>query len=130
VTASDVELVRGAWDALARGDVDAALDVLDPQVRWYGAGAPDAEGACHNREEAIAFIRRALADGVTSELLDIHDAGDRLVAVIRTHAPPRWEGSRDPHGEILTVRDGKVTEMVVYPTVGDALAAAGLSAGS
>ena len=126
MTPSDAELLRGAWDAFARGDVDAATAVLDPHVRWYGADDPDGEGGCHNREEAAAFIRRALADGLTADLLDVRDAGDRLVAVIHTHAPPEWGRSPEPHGEVVTVRDGKVTEMVVYPTVEDALAAAGL----
>ena len=63
---------------------------------------------------------------MTADLLDVRDAGDRLVAVIHTHAPPEWERSPDPHGEVITVRDGKVTEMVIYATVEDALAAAGL----
>ena len=72
--------------------------------------------------------RRALDDGLTAELLDLRDAGDRLVAVIHTHAPAEWERSPEPHGELITVRDGKVTEMVVYPTVEDAQAAAGLGA--
>jgi ketosteroid isomerase-like protein len=125
VTAKDVELVRSAWDAFSRGDVTAAAEVLDPAVRWYGAGERDGEGACRNRDEAAAFIRRAINDGLAAELLDIRDAGDRLVAVIHTHAPPEWERSPEPHGELITVRDGKVTEMVVYPTVQDALAAAG-----
>ena len=128
MTASDVELVRSAWDAFSRGDITVATTMLDTDVRWYGAGDPDGEGACHNRDEAAAFIRRALADGLTAELLDVRDAGERLVAVIDTHAPPEWERSPGPHGEIITVRDGKVIEMVVYPTVEDALTAAGLSA--
>ena len=126
MTASEVELVRNAWAAFARGDVEAATAALHPEVRWYGAGNPDAEGACHNRGDAEAFIRRALDDGVTAELLDVRDAGDRLVAVIHTHAPPEWERDPQPHGELISVRDGKVAEMVVYPTVDDALAAAGL----
>ena len=126
MTRSDVELLRGAWDAFTRGDVDAAVAALDPEVRWYGAGDPDGEGACHNRDEAASFIRRALADGLTAELLDVWEADDRMVAVIHTHAPPDTERSPEPHGELVTVRDGKVTEMVVYPTVDDALAAAGL----
>ena len=129
MASGDVELLRSAWDAFGRADVEAAVQALDPEVRWYGAGDPDGEGACHNREDAAAFIRRALADGVTAELLDIRDAGDRLVAVIHTHAPPEWERSPEPHGELVTIRAGKVTEMVVYPTVEDALVAAGLSAG-
>jgi ketosteroid isomerase-like protein len=123
----DAELLRRAWDAFARGDVAAATAALDPQVQWYAAGDPDGEGACHSREDAAAFLRRALAEGLTADLLDVRDAGDRLVAVIHAHAPPEWERSPDPHGEIVTVRDGKVTEMVIYATVQDALAAAGLA---
>jgi hypothetical protein len=32
-----------------------------------------------------------------------------------------------PHGQILSFRDGLITEMVVYPTAEQALAAAGAS---
>jgi len=126
----DVELLRRAWAAFIRGDVDAAVAALDPQVRWYAAGDPDGEGACHNREEAAAFLRRAASDGMTAELLDVRDAGDRLVAVVHTHAPPDRERGAEPHGELVTVRSGKVTEMVVYATVEDALAAAGVGPAS
>jgi ketosteroid isomerase-like protein len=124
---SDVELLRRAWEAFARGDLDGATDVLDSAVRWYGAEDPDAEGACHNRDDALAFIQRALADGVTAEPLDFRDAGDRIVVVLQTHTPLEWGEQPAPHGEIVTVRDGKVTEMVVYPTVDEALVAAGLT---
>jgi hypothetical protein len=94
-------------------------------VHWYGTGDQDGEGACHNREEAAAFIRRVLADGLSAELRDVREAGDRLVAVIHTHATPGWERGSEPQDELVTIRDGKVTEMVVYPTVEEALAAAG-----
>jgi SnoaL-like domain len=57
------------------GDIAAATSVLDPQVRWYAAGDPNGEGACHNREQATAFIRRSVAEDVTAQLLDIHGAG-------------------------------------------------------
>ena len=33
---------------------------------------------------------------------------------------------QEPHGEVVTVRNGRVVEMVVYPNVDEALAAAGL----
>jgi ketosteroid isomerase-like protein len=123
----DVELLRRAWEAFARGDLDAATATLDPNVRWHGAEDPDAEGACHNRDDALAFIQRALADGVTAEPLEFRDAGDRIVVVLQTHTPPEWGEQPEPHGELVTVRDGKVTEMVVYPTVDEALVAAGLT---
>ncbi|MBA2516463.1 MAG: nuclear transport factor 2 family protein [Solirubrobacterales bacterium] len=130
MTHSDADVLRSAWDAFARGDVDAAAKALDPQMRWYAAGEPDAEGACHNREDAVAFIRQALVSGLTADLLDVREAGDKLVAIVHTHAPPEWERSPEPHGELVTVRDGKVMEMVVYETVDDALVAAGLNPGS
>lgn len=122
---ADAQLLRDAWAAFARGDVDAAVAAFDPHVRWYGAGEPGDDG-CHNRDDAITFIRETLADGRSAELLDVRDAGDRLVAVIQPLVPPEWHPKPEPNGEVVTVRDGKVTEMVVYPTVEDALAAAGL----
>jgi hypothetical protein len=108
MAAGDVELLRRAWE-----------------VRWYGAGEGEEPDGCHNRDEAVAFIRLALADGVTAELLDIRDAGDRVVLIFQRHQPPDWGERPEPHGELVTVRDGKVVEMVVYPTVDEALAAAG-----
>lgn len=55
------------------------IEVLDPQVRWYGAGDSELEDGCHNRDEALAFIRQALADGVTAGAFEFRDAGDRVV---------------------------------------------------
>ena len=89
------------------------------------SGDEDREGGCHSREEALAFIRQTLADRVTAELVDIRDAGDRVVLIIQSHTPPEWGGRPEAHGEVVTVRDGRVIEMVVYPTVDDALAAVG-----
>jgi ketosteroid isomerase-like protein len=118
--------VRYCGHVRERGEVETATEVLDPDVRCYGAGEPDADGACHNREQARAFIRRALEDGISTELLDIRDGGEhRLVLILHAHVPADW-GERGPHGEVVTVRDGKITEMVVYPTVEDALTAAQL----
>ncbi len=99
-----------------------------PRGALAWADDPDNEDGCHNRDEAVAFIERSLADGITSKLLDIRDAGDRLVAVIEAHTPPEWEQPPDLHGEVISIRDGKVTEMVVYGTVEDALSAVGLPA--
>jgi ketosteroid isomerase-like protein len=120
----DLELVRGAWEAYAAGDLEAATAALDPRVRWYAADEPDADGTCHNRDDALAFLRRARADGVSAELLDLREVGDRIVSIIQTHPPRDWGEQPPPHGEVVTVRDGKIIEMVVYPSVDEALQAA------
>jgi hypothetical protein len=120
----DLDLARGAWAAFAAGDLEAATAALDPQVRWYAADEPDADGTCHNRSEALAFLQRTRADGVSAELLELREVGDRLVSIIQTRVPPDWGEQPPPHGEVLTVRDRKIVEMVVYPTVDEALQAA------
>jgi ketosteroid isomerase-like protein len=33
MAARDVQALRNAWDALARGDIDTATEVLDPDAR-------------------------------------------------------------------------------------------------
>lgn len=121
---SDVEVVRRAWEAFSRGDVDAASEAFDPEVRWHGADDDELDAGCHSRGQALAFIRQALADGVTAEALAIEDTGDRIVVVVQTHNPAEWRSQPGPHGEVVTVRDGKVVELVVYPTVDAALTAA------
>ena len=125
--AQDLDLLRGAWEAFAAGDLEAATAALDPHVRWYAADEPDADGTCHNRCEALAFLRRARADGVSAELLELREVGDRIVSIIQTHIPPDWGDQPPPHGEVVTIRHGKIVEMVVYPTVEEALQAAGAS---
>lgn len=120
-----MELVRRAWDAFAQGDVDAAAAAFDPHVRWHAAGEADSEGACHSRQDAEAFLRGLLAEGVSAELLEIREAGDRLVALVELRHPLGADDEPSPRGELITVRDGKVTEMLSYPTFEAAQTAAG-----
>jgi ketosteroid isomerase-like protein len=129
MTESNVELVRRGFDAAARGDIDAISGLLDADVRWHGAG--DDQDGCHNRREALQFMRRALAEGVNVELLDAREArADRVLVILQRNLPrdDDMSGERpEPHGEILSFRDGKITEMVVYPAAQEAVSAAGPS---
>lgn len=117
---ANVELARRGFAAALRGDFDALHDLLDPHVRWHG-GDPGADGACRDRGEALAFMRRALESGWRGELVDVLDAGDRVVVLLRPADDP--EATR---ANLTTFRDGKVVEMVAYPDPRDAMAAAGL----
>jgi uncharacterized protein len=125
MTEADEQLLRGAWEAFGRGDLEAVLAVLHENVQWHAAGAADSETACHSRSDALAFIKSRIADGVSADLLDIHPVGDgRYVLTLQRHQPEGRGPVSTPHGELVTVRDGKVTEMLVYETVQDAETAA------
>lgn len=118
MSANDVEVVRQAWAAVRRGDLTAVGSLLAADVRWHGVG--DEEGGCHDREEALAFIGGALAEGVTAEALEIRDAGDHVVVVVRTRQPPDRGDQPEPHEEQVRLRHGRISEIVVFPSAGDA----------
>jgi ketosteroid isomerase-like protein len=112
---SNVELARRGYEAALRGDLDLIGDLLDPEVTWHG-GDPTAEGGCHNRDEALAFMRAAFERGGPGELVDVVDAGDKVVLIMRRASALT--------ANVTTFRAGKVVEMVHYPDPDAALAAA------
>jgi ketosteroid isomerase-like protein len=120
---SNVELARRGWEAALRGDLDTLGDLLDPDVKWH-AGDPSADGSCRNRDEALAFMRRAGSRAPRAELVDVLDAGEKVVVI--TRGRDAGDGPAQPSANVTTFRDGKAVEMVHYPSVDDALSAAGL----
>lgn len=119
----DAELVREAWAAVARGDVEAIAATFSADVRWHGVDDPDS--GCHGRDEAVAFVRHSLASGVIAEATNIREAGGKVVVAVQLHHPADWGDQPEPHGEVVTVRGGEITEIVVYANVADALRAVG-----
>jgi ketosteroid isomerase-like protein len=122
---SNVEMARHGYQAALRGDLDAIREMLDPAVRWHG-GDPSAPGACRNREQALLFMRQAWVRQGPGELIDVVDAGDKGVLMMRPASDET--GPADTVANVTTFRDGKVVEMVHYPDPRDALAAAGVRA--
>lgn len=118
---SNVELARRGFEAIARGDVEAIRELLDPDVKWHDG---DPASGCQNREEAIGFMRQARARQPTAEMVELVDAGDKVVVILRRTA---GDGeATELVANLTTFRDGKVVEMVHYPNPGDARAAAGV----
>jgi ketosteroid isomerase-like protein len=115
-----VDIARRGFEAVMRDDLDAIGELLDPNVKWHG-GDPSANGACRNRAQALEFMRRARSRNPMGELVDVIDAGDRVVVIIRPAS------GDDLTANLTTFCDGKVIEMVSYETPGDALTAAGVS---
>lgn len=122
---ANVERARRGFAAAARGDLGAVAELLAPDVKWHG-GDPDYEGSCHNREQALAFMRAARADGRFGELVDVVEAGEQVVVIMQ---PPPVDGEPQPRrANVTTFREGQVVEMIHFESPEDALAHAGVSA--
>ena len=130
----NVEILRGGFDAFARGDIDSVLDRLDPDVDWSAAIAPMlGVETVHGREAMRRFLTRDLFDGFDqfrAEPLSIEDLGGEYVLVM-----VRYTGRGQSSGiemdmtsaSLYRLRDGKTVTMRDYPTRAEALEAVGLS---
>jgi ketosteroid isomerase-like protein len=118
---TNVELARRGWEAALRGDLDTIGELLHPDVKWHG-GDPTAQGACHNRAEALEFMRHGRFRRSRPELLDVIGVGDKVVVITQR---PSEHGDPIVTANLTTFRDGVAIEMVHYPDPQDALAAAG-----
>jgi ketosteroid isomerase-like protein len=121
---SNVDLARRGYEAVMRGDLDAIEEILDPDVKWHGG---DPSVGCQNRKQTLGFMREnwMRRGGPTGEVVEMIDAGDQVVVVIRRTAE---DGEPELVANLTTFRDGKVVEMVHYPNPDDARAAAGIAA--
>jgi ketosteroid isomerase-like protein len=120
---SNADIARRGFDAMLCGDLKVIAEMLDPDVKWHGG---DPSSGCQNRTEALEFMRNALARrGPVIELVDVVDAGDKVVVIMRPHGPGgQGDNQVSPVANLTTFRDGKVVEMVAYPDPDEALAAA------
>src|SRR5687768_17651956 len=81
----DVEAVRRGYEAWNRGDFDAALEMVDPEIEWRpGADAPEA-GEHRGRDGFRGFLESWLESfedlRIVPEALLV--VGDCLVAMVR-----------------------------------------------
>jgi ketosteroid isomerase-like protein len=120
---SNADIAREGFAAIARGDVDAIGEFLDADVKWHGG---DPAHGCQNRKQALAWIRgRGARTGASlPELVDVVEAGDRVVVVLQPH-PSDEDPQPRRSANLATFRAGRVVEMVHYDDADQALLALG-----
>ena len=131
MSAENVEIVRRGYEANARGDVEATLAALAPEIEIHDHDIPDA-GEYRGPEGLL----RWQADWERSweswrqEPEDFIDAGDRVVAVLRIYAKGRHSGVDVERldGAVWTLRGGKAVRLDYYGSKEEALRSVGLEA--
>ena len=128
---TNVEVVRGVFDAWSSGDVQRAFEFLDPGIVWDAiADAPDS-----GTYEGHAGMRRYMEDWLRDfdfepmEFGEIVGAGDRLVITqsIRGRGKASGAVTEIHYAVAYRLRAGKVIEAKEFRTKQEALEAAGLS---
>jgi ketosteroid isomerase-like protein len=106
--------VRGFYDAVAAGDVEAVLDLLDPEVEWRAPESLPWGGTFHGHDGVREFFARIIDQPAEfgREVQEYLEVGDRVVVLLRTFGR-RKEG--DGEFNVLefhawTVRHGKLVD--------------------
>ena len=127
----NVEALRAGEDAMNRGDLEAVLERVDPEVVFEPLRAP-VSGAYHG----LDGIRKFFADTADSfdrfrvEHPDMRDLGDDRVLAIGTMRARVRQGGVETEvasAGVATFRDGKLVRWKDYGDRAKALEAAGLS---
>jgi ketosteroid isomerase-like protein len=131
VSREDVDIVRRAYEAYARGDLAEAGSAYSEDTVWdVSRFRPDME--THKGQEELAKSIGTWRETWSEHSFSLEqaiDAGDCVVAVIQESGRGKASGAPGTirYGQLIRVREGKIVETVVYADPRDAFDAAGLS---
>ena len=129
----NAELLRRAVEAYNRHDIEALVAELDPEVEWHPAlpGLLVGAAAIYRGHDGIAEMFRdfyEVLDEIRFEYSEIHDLGDRVVAIgeIRVRGKASGAETRSPYANVADVSNGKGVRIRGYLDPEEALKAARL----
>ena len=127
----DVEVIRRAYEAYGRGDMEGAAAAYSEDNEWDSGRFRLDEQETRGMDELAEGIRtwREAWRDHFFELESLTDAGDCVVAVINEGGVGRTSGApvRLRYGQIVAVRDGKIVKTVVYRDPEEAFRDAGIA---
>lgn len=107
MTHPNAELVRQAYEAFQKQDLDTLKGLVSPDVRWHEAGNPE------TIQGAEAVQQRFGLGGLDADI-DIHDIlanDDHVVSLIRARMrKPDGDEVSYPVVEVVHVEGGMITE--------------------
>jgi ketosteroid isomerase-like protein len=129
----NVEIVRRSQEAFLAGDIQTALDALDPEIEWHATvGGIDQGRVYKGREEVVQAFVEYFENWERMEMrVDkyIDAGGDEVVVFHHEVAKGRASGAvvETDTGSISTIRNSKIVRVRAYMDRAQALEAAGLS---
>ena len=113
-----IPVLRAMYAASNRGDFDAAVAPLDPQIEWTEPAEFPGGGTCHGRGAVKGYLKQSRdgwAEG-SSEPERFITAGDHIVVFVHAKFRPKdssqWQEVR--LADVYTVRGGKIVQMNAF----------------
>ena len=124
---SNRELADRVRSALTAGDIEAYQELLDPDVRWGPADQP--EWGCRNRNEVLAWYERARDMGLRAVVNEVAVGEDCLLVGLTVSGTSAADeaGGAAPRWQVLSVKDGRITDIRGFEDRDQAVARAGIT---
>jgi len=121
-------IVREAFLAYDRGDVDRMLDFVDPGLEWTHPQPGQQLAVSAGRDELEQALRRQAALGLRAELEEVVAAGDQVMLVMHTPGVDEYRRRQagDRTYDVVTVRDGLIVALRACRDRGEARSLAGI----
>ena len=128
---SQKEIVMRGYEAFNRGDIEASLEILHPEIEWHTYIVPGPGGGTYHGHDGVrelwADARRIFGE-FKNVPEQVFDAGDRVVAFVRVEGVGRESGvavtARIAH--VYSFRDGTVSCVESFEDRDEALRVAGM----
>lgn len=125
----NVDIVRRAYDAFARGDIAALRQVLSPDIEWRTTPDVPFLGNYRGIDEFLAAMNEWTEpfDELTTTVEEMIDTGDRVVVRHRMRGRGTDSGAEVDLvlWQVVTVENGQLTRMHDFATREEAMQAAG-----
>jgi len=113
-------LAQQVKTALEAADLAAYSEFLDPHVHW---GPLENPSVCKNRRQVLTWYERGRDAGTRARVSEITVMGDQILVGLKVAGPAAADsGDEVDRWQILTVREGRVVQIVGFDERGDAVA--------
>lgn len=126
----NLELVRMASEAFTGGNVEEALEFLDPDVELYPPRQDPVTGVFRGHDGAREWLGRWMEawEEFDFEIEELIDAGKQVVVIYHQRGVGRGSGIELENrlAAVATVRDGRIVRGELYLDIAEALEVAGV----
>ncbi len=116
---SNLDLIRGTYEAFGQGDIPSVLGVMDDNIEWYEAEGFPYGGIYNGPDAVLNNVLMKLGsewEGFQAVPEEYVDGGDTIVALGHYSGTYKETGKsmRVPMAHVWKIRDGKAYEFRQY----------------
>ncbi len=116
---SNIDIIKGLYQAFERGELNSVLDVLDPNVEWIESEGIPYGGTFIGREAVLNGVFLKIGpewDDFIAHVDEFLDAGETIVTLGYDCGTYKATGKRmrAPTASVWSLRNGLVVKFVQY----------------